>query len=324
MSLQLIGNSLEWVIGGGLTLAGILTILIWKRDKTKRVSDMRIFLRVVAMIGMYFLFASTAWLLAVLIIIIAATLFFGRFFCGFVCPFGLYMDIVTMVREKIRKGYRRLPENINRALHLARYPILIFFLVVPFFLSAFSSMGWPFALYFTGPFKPWTVLLAPLEPLVVPWGTGPIGFPQYSTSISYPYLSEIKYYSPADFVLPLLLFFVVITLATSFVTRRFWCRFCPTGASIAIVSKFRGFKWVPILHINKVEEKCTKCGICKRVCPVQVLDVYEKKGGDIKTAMCMHCFRCVEMCPYEGCLKVNMAGKTVFQSRNWLEPSKSE
>ncbi len=325
MSWQLIGDSLEWVIGGGLTLAGILSILIWKRDKTKRVSDLRIFIRIVAMIGMYFLFASPAWLLAVLITIIAVTLFFGRFFCGFVCPFGLYMDFVTLAREKLRKGHRRLPENINRALHLARYPILIFFIIVPFLLSGFSSLGLPSALYFSGPFKAWTVLIAPLEPLVVPWGNGIIGFPEYSTSISYPYLSIIRSYSPAtDFALPLMLFFVAITIATSFVTRRFWCRFCPTGASIAIVNKFRGFKWAPILHINKVEEKCTKCGICKRVCPVQVLDVYEKKGGDIKTSMCMHCFRCVEMCPYEGCLKVKMAGKTVFQSRNWLEPSKSE
>jgi hypothetical protein len=27
------------------------------------------------------------------------------------------------------------------------------------------------------------------------------------------------------------------------------------------------------------------------------------------------------MCPYEDCLKVNVGGKTVFKSRNWLEPS---
>jgi formate hydrogenlyase subunit 6/NADH:ubiquinone oxidoreductase subunit I len=78
------------------------------------------------------------------------------------------------------------------------------------------------------------------------------------------------------------------------------------------------------MHINKIEEKCTKCGVCKRVCPVQVTEVYEKKGGDITTSMCMLCLRCVEMCPYEDTLKVQLAGKTVFKSRNWLEPSKIE
>jgi ferredoxin-type protein NapH len=166
-------------------------------------------------------------------------------------------------------------------------------------------------------------LLAPLEPLIVPWSNGPIGFTNWS--ISYPYLSEIKFYSPAEAItIPLMIFFVVITLLSSAVVRRFWCRFCPTGISLAIASRFKAFKWAPVLHINKVEEKCTKCGVCKRVCPVEVTEVYEQKGGDVKTSVCMHCFRCVEMCPYEGCLKVNLANKTVFKSRNWLEPAKKQ
>ena len=53
-------------------------------------------------------------------------------------------------------------------------------------------------------------------------------------------------------------------------------------------------------------------------------DIYEEKGGELTTSMCMLCLRCVEMCPYEDCLKVNIVGKTVFKSRNWLEPSTIE
>jgi hypothetical protein len=30
------------------------------------------------------------------------------------------------------------------------------------------------------------------------------------------------------------------------------------------------------------------------------------------------------MCPYEDALKVKLGNKTVFKSRNWLEPSSSE
>jgi formate hydrogenlyase subunit 6/NADH:ubiquinone oxidoreductase subunit I len=73
-----------------------------------------------------------------------------------------------------------------------------------------------------------------------------------------------------------------------------------------------------------MEEKCTKCGICKRVCPPQVTEVYDDKSGNVSTSMCVHCFRCVEMCPYEDCLKVNFAGKTILNSRNWLEPSEDQ
>jgi formate hydrogenlyase subunit 6/NADH:ubiquinone oxidoreductase subunit I len=55
-----------------------------------------------------------------------------------------------------------------------------------------------------------------------------------------------------------------------------------------------------------------------------VTEVYEQKGGKINTSMCMLCLRCVEMCPYAETLKVNIGNKTVFKSRNWLEPPKVE
>jgi len=85
------------------------------------------------------------------------------------------------------------------------------------------------------------------------------------------------------------------------------------------LNRFSSFKWAPILHIDKVEEKCTKCGICKRVCPVQVTEVYEENGGNVTAPKCIHCFRCVEVCPYEGCLNIKMAGKTIYKSKNWLK-----
>jgi len=141
-------------------------------------------------------------------------------------------------------------------------------------------------------------------------------------SFSYPYARDIMFYINIPFVTSVIVYiFIGLSLASTFMYRRFWCRFCPTGISIAAVNKFKTFKWMPLLHINKTEEKCTKCGICRRVCPVQVVDVYEQKGGDIATSICLNCMRCVEMCPYEGCLKMKLAGKTIFQSRNWLQPS---
>jgi ferredoxin-type protein NapH len=324
MALEIAGNVLPWIIALGSVLAGILVILIWKKDKTKRVSYLRNFSRIVSLIAIYWLFAINIWFALVLIVIIVATLFVGRFFCGWVCPFGFYMDIVSMVRENLRIGHWNLSEKVNNVLNKLRYVILLFFLLLPFFLD-FSKIGTlPFALFFLGPYKPLTILVAPIATLLVPWTGGPISIPGYSLSISYPYLSEINYYATEMPYAGLvgMIAFVAITLSTSFVVRRFWCRFCPTGSSLGIVNRFRVLRGLPLMHINKVEEKCTKCGICKRVCPVQVTEVYEKKGGDITTSMCMLCLRCVEMCPYEDTLQVKLAGKTVFKSRNWLEPSK--
>ncbi|MEM2816507.1 MAG: 4Fe-4S dicluster domain-containing protein, partial [Candidatus Bathyarchaeia archaeon] len=101
--------------------------------------------------------------------------------------------------------------------------------------------------------------------------------------------------------------------------RRFWCRLCPLGGLTGLLSRFQPFKRIALIKLNKTKEKCTKCGICKRVCPPQIREVYELDEGDVTTSACILCLRCVEMCPYEGCLKVTFAGKSIFESRNWLE-----
>jgi polyferredoxin len=322
MMLEIVGEILKLTILAGLGLAGILVVLIWMKDLTRRVTYLRIFIQIVSVVAIYYLFTYPIMLLVAIGVILAMTFFTGRFFCGWICPFGLYIDLITLLRKASRIRYRNLSEKLNRSLHVLRYGLLVFFLILPFLLSPISPWQWPLVLFFAGPFKPLRILIAPLTPLIVPWTEGLTAIS--GVNLSYPYLDQIITYSSENLVWIFIFVFVALTAVGSFFMRRFWCRFCPTGASLAIVNRFRGFKWVPVLHIDKDEEKCTKCGICKRVCPLQVTEVYEQKGGKITTSMCMLCFRCVEMCPYEDCLKVKFAGKTAFKSRNWLEPSESE
>jgi len=338
MALAIVGEILKLTMLAGLALAGILVILIWTRNKTKRVSYLRLLIGLVSLFAIYYLFTFTIWLLLVLIIIFVATLFLGKAFCGWVCPFGFYMDLITIVRKSLKINYWNLPEKANKILNILRYPIMLIFLILPFLIGPSYLLLLPLALFFRGPFTAFTVLLGPLEPIIVPWSGGPLGLTELGPiswvfrdlglselSISYPYVRSIIYYSSeTSFLIPAVVIFVALTLVASFKVRRFWCRFCPTGVSLAIVNRLRGFKWTPVLHLDKDEEKCTKCGICKRVCPVQVTEVYEQKGGKIMTSMCVLCLRCVEMCPYEACLKVNLGRKTIFKSRNWLEPSTNE
>jgi len=328
--MELLGEILKLTVLAGLALAGILVILIWKKGLATKVTYLRFVIQVVAMVAVFYLFTYPIWQLVVLIVILVMPLVLGRFFCGWLCPFGLYMDVITLIRKASKIRYRNLPDKLNKVLHNLRYVFLLFFLIVPFILSLIDpppslDSATLMALLFAGPFRPLGVLLGPVVPLIVPW-VGPLEIGELY--FSYPYVQEVIFYSNVVFseifVTIAALIFVVLTVVGSFFVRRVWCRFCPTGSSIAIVNRFRGFKWAPVLHLDKDEEKCTKCGICKRVCPVQVTEVYEQKGGKITTSMCMLCIRCVEMCPYEDCLKVNLGGKTVFRSRNWLEPSEVE
>jgi ferredoxin-type protein NapH len=324
MVMGIVGDALIGIVAGGLVLAGILVILIWIKNLTKKISYLRLFVQIVSLIAIALSLTILAtWPSLVVGVIILVTIFFGRFFCGWICPLGLYMDLVTLFRKVIKRGYWNLSEKANRYLHKLRYVIVAAVLTLPFFMGKpVDAKNWNSFLLFQEPFKPLIIFfLGPLEPLLIPW-EGAIGFNGWS--LSFPYIRGIMDYFPEQIVTISVLTFIVFVLLSSFTVRRFWCRFCPTGVSIAAIDRFKRSKWMPMLHINKEEKKCTKCGICKRVCPVQVTDVYEEKGGELTTSMCMLCLRCVEMCPYENCLKVNMAGKTVFKSRNWLEQSTIE
>ena len=326
MVMEVIGELLKLTVLTGFTIAGILVILIWKKGLATKVTYLRFVIQAASLAVFFYIFTYPIWLLIMLIVILVMPIVLGRFFCGWLCPFGLYMDLITAARKAFKIRHRDLSERLNKFLHNFRYVLLLFFLILPAILILMDplpslELGIILAGVLGGPFKPLNILLGPVIPLIVPWA-GPLVIGDLN--FSYPYVQDIISYSSGIYATIYPLIFVALTVVGSFAIRRVWCRFCPTGSSIAVVNRFRGFKWTPALHLDKDEKKCTKCGICKRVCPVQVTEVYEQKGGKIATSMCMLCMRCVEMCPYEGCLKVDMAGKTVFKSRNWLEPSKNE
>ena len=132
--MELIGEILKLTVLAGLTLAGILVIHIWKKGLTTKVTYLRFFVQVVAMIAVFYMFTYPIRQLIVLTVILVLPLFLGRFFCGWLCPFGLYMDAITLIRKVFKVRYRILPDKLNKFLHNFRYVLLLFFLVVPLVL----------------------------------------------------------------------------------------------------------------------------------------------------------------------------------------------
>jgi ferredoxin-type protein NapH len=332
--MELISQILLITITAGLVTAGILAILIWIRNLTRKMSILRLFVQIVATVAIFviLLFWPLPWnpilsglifsialrLTIVFALIVVSTLVIGRFFCGWLCPFALYMDLLTRLRKALRIPYWNLSERLNNGLNILRYVILAVILILALVLGPLHADVWRFIIMFMGPFKSLIIVfLCPVEPLVTQIGEA-LGFNTWGTSF-HDLSGTIQYFNGDQLILLTWIVFFAFT-AGSFMVRLLWCRFCPVGATLSILNRFAPFKWVPLLRINKVEEKCTKCGICKRVCPTQVTDVYEEKGGNIASSKCLLCLRCVEMCPYEGCLKLDFAGKTIYKSKNWLEP----
>jgi len=281
----------------------------------------------------YEVFYSTSGLekLAIVFGLVAvASVVLGRFFCGWLCPFGLYMDMLTRIRKALRLRHLRFSDKTNTALGQSRYIIIAVFLILSVIFGSYAIFGTQLIPgtrpggpegteagnvgYLNEPF----CLVCPMRPLCVLVECA-IG------SMKWSYVSQIAY-GPlwitggylTSINLAILIAFTILALAY----RRFWCRICPLGALTALFSTFTPFKQIALTRLVKNEQKCTKCGVCKRVCPTQATQVYEKKGGDVTESRCILCARCVEICPYEEALELKVAGKTVMKSRNWLEQQK--
>ena len=327
MDWEIIGNVLRVAVLAGLGVAGVLAILIWKKNLATRVTYIRLVIQIIALASLFYFFTFTVPLLYVLVGLLAVTIVLGRLYCGWICPLGFIMDLTIMLRKAFKIRYRNLSDNLNKRLHQARYAILLVLLFLPIAVWLIQpppdfSVAVLETQLLAGPFRPYSVLIDPMIPFVVPWTSASLTV--FQINLTFPYVQEFYGYLGQNIGQFIAIAFIGLTLFGSFFIRRFWCRFCPTGISLAVVNRFKGFKWAPTLHLEKDEEKCTKCGVCKRVCQLQVTEVYDKKGGKIDTSMCMLCLRCVEMCPYEETLKLKFANKTIFKSRNWLETSTTE
>jgi polyferredoxin len=253
--------------------------------------------------------------------VILLSVILGKFFCGWICPFGLYMDLLSRIRKAFRIKHLNFSDNFNQKFHQLGYVILALLLILSVIFGSQAIVGAQLVPgtekggfvynYFSAPF----CQVCPMKPLCV--------LLQTSVGLMRPeWLVESTtgdFYQLGFYLTSLNLFVLGLVTVAAFFYRRAWCRICPLGALIALFNRFPPFKWISGVRLEKVEEKCTKCGICKRVCPTQVKEVYDEKGGDVTTSNCLLCLRCVEMCPYEDCLKFKVAGKTVFKSRNWLE-----
>ncbi len=253
-------------------------------------------------------------------IIIVAAVLLGRFWCGWICPFGLYVDLMTRLRKALHIKHRNLSPRINAKFHQLAYLVLALILVLSVLFASEAIAGTQLIpgteqggfvyTYYSAPF----CQVCPMKPLCILVETG-VGLmkPEWTmTPTTGAFWQLGQYITSINLVI-----LAIVTLA-AFFYRRSWCRICPLGGLIALFNRYPPFKWISGVRVDKVEEKCTKCGVCKRVCPTQVTEVYENKGGDVTSPNCILCLRCVEMCPQEDCLKFKVAGKTAFKSRNWL------
>ena len=183
----------------------------------------------------------------------------GRFVCGFLCPFGLFQDLLFKI--PFVKKIRRLPgEKFFRLLRF--FFLAVFVILLPAFATDFLGQGEPW-------FCKW----------ICPAGTLEGGVPLALLN------SAIR--GAAGFIFRWKLAILAATLFASAIIYRPFCRYiCPLGALYGAFNKVSFYRF-------KVDaQKCVHCGGCQKICKLDIPAYKNPNSVD-----CIRCGDCASACP---------------------------
>ena len=70
-----------------------------------------------------------------------AAIILGRLFCGWLCPFGLYQDVLTRIRKSARLRHLSFSEKTNTKLGQSRYIIIAVFMILSVIFASYAILG---------------------------------------------------------------------------------------------------------------------------------------------------------------------------------------
>ncbi|MFA6913617.1 MAG: 4Fe-4S binding protein [Endomicrobiia bacterium] len=222
-------------------------------------------------------FLSIAVIFATLLIII--TLIFGRVFCGWICPYGTLMDIVSFFIGIFKKNKENQPKKIK---------FKYFFLILLVILTAFGlQLFWlfePITIFARGFYFTFYSIANNLSNdffyNLMSNGPGKITEGIYQITKSTIIENRELYFNHS---LSMLVIFIIPLLLLLF-RRRFWCRYiCPLGSFLAIIS-------TKSLLTRQSNECLTKCGQCKNLCRMNAI----KDNNTYIKQECILCMDCVQ------------------------------
>lgn len=211
------------------------------------------------------------------ILIVIITFAAGRSYCSFLCPLGIYQDIVIRISAGLRgkAGFKYL-----RAYNFIRYSILVITAAVMIFSGTYLLL-WldPFSIY--GRFSynvlsPCIIKINNMAALLL------LKLDNYTLQAV-----EIK---PVG-IIPVIISALVITLisVTAFFKGRLYCNtVCPAGALLGLISK------ISLIKISINRDTCISCGKCEKICKGSCIDY---KSGSVDFSRCILCFNCLTVCP---------------------------
>jgi polyferredoxin len=227
-----------------------------------------------------------AWLFWPALLILLATPFLGRFFCGWICPLGTTLDLSSKI---VKSPSNKISARFQKWRYV-KFVILAGLIV----LAVFSTNLWGYLDPLSIFNRILTAVLYPLSTLVTEKSLlGLASFSFLENPVYYVYDRFKDWLMPEDQIFLqqvfwIALFFLVIT-GLEKLSRRFWCRnLCPAGAWLGFLAQFRFYERI-------VGEQCPICNKCQVECKMNAIP-----AGDVKLTNkveCIECFNCGSVCP---------------------------
>ena len=213
------------------------------------------------------------------LIVIVLTFLFGRVYCSFLCPLGIFQDIVIYFSKKMRK----ISNHYQKPYPQIRYGILITTLILPL-------LGMLSILSFLDPYSFFGHIMTNLiNPFIISMNN--LFVPLLENYEIYT-LSILSLHHLPLSILILDLIFLSLLLVMSILHGRMFCNtLCPVGTILGLISKHSRYR------ITFISEKCTQCGVCKIQCRGECIQ-YEHATVDL--SRCVACYDCIDSCPQSG------------------------
>jgi ferredoxin len=215
--------------------------------------------------------------------------FLNKAFCGWVCPMGTVQELLFRIGRRLGRPLNRFrPENVERVRPVKWLMLLVLVLGLPLMAGmgfAANELGDPYCQVCPSRLAT-TLLTADAEQIALRTGTN-INF----------FLGAL---GNAMFG-----FVVIAALAA----RQPFCRICPLLSWNALFQRLS-----PMRLVKKQYDKCTKCGVCEKACPMDIHEIGREHGKKAFHEDCTLCGRCAEYCPDDDVIQIRFFGIKLFGS----------
>ncbi len=213
----------------------------------------------------------------------------GKAFCAWVCPLGTLQELINKLGRRFDRPQHQLTAVSARRARPVKWLILLgLVFLVPILAGAGvapHSAGNPYCDICPSRIVT-TLLSANVDELALKT--------QDPVSMGLSAFADV-----------LVGFMLVAGLAM----RQPFCRICPMLAMNAV------FRHTSLTRLVKIEnEKCDKCGICTKACPMDIPEIHHESGRKAFNEDCTLCGRCAEYCPDDGIIKIKFGPWAVFSS----------